>query len=154
MTDDFEDYSKPLDNPAHELFAQKLAEGENQSAAYEMAGYEPDRGHASRLASNGSVQKRVAYLQSVAAERAIVSLEERTRRMLEAEEGARGAVKLDPTVVGYKQLSDMYMSTAKLNGLIVDKTQHTGGQVIKVDPGPLTEEDREFLDGLSKLLQT
>ena len=41
---------KPLGNARHERFAQGVASGMSATGAYEDAGYEPDRGHASRLA--------------------------------------------------------------------------------------------------------
>lgn len=56
-----------LSNPRHERFAQELAKGETADAAYQTAGYSPDRGHASRLAANGSIVARVAELQAVTA---------------------------------------------------------------------------------------
>ena len=33
------------------------------------------------------------------------------------------AAQADPSVAAYKALSDIYMATAKLNGLIVDKSK-------------------------------
>jgi hypothetical protein len=59
-----------LENAKYELFAQALAKGRSQDAAYADAGFKPDRGHASRLASNGDVQRRVAALKARIAEKA------------------------------------------------------------------------------------
>ena len=53
---------KPLDNARHERFAQGVASGKSATGAYEEAGYEPDSGHASRLAGNGSVSDRIQEL--------------------------------------------------------------------------------------------
>ena len=64
-----------LSNPRHEKFALGLAQGKPAINAYELAGYKPDRGAASRLSANVSIQARVAELQGKAAERAIVTLE-------------------------------------------------------------------------------
>ena len=65
--------SGPLKNPRHERFAQALATGMTQDAAYREANYKPDRRHASRLATNGDIQARVAELQERAAEKAVVT---------------------------------------------------------------------------------
>lgn len=58
---------EPLDNARHERFAQGVAAGKSATGAYEDAGYEPDTGHASRLAGNGSVAERVEELLDRAA---------------------------------------------------------------------------------------
>lgn len=58
-----------LKNPKHERFSQELAKGKSQTEAYEKAGYKPDRGAASRLSTNVSIQARVAELQARVAER-------------------------------------------------------------------------------------
>lgn len=64
-----------LTNPRWERFAQELAKGKSQAEAYETAGYEQNRGNATRLKANESVLKRVAELQSRTAERAVVTAE-------------------------------------------------------------------------------
>lgn len=61
-----------LPNPRHEAFAQALAKGKSADEAYQMAGFKPDRGNASRLTANDSVQARVAELQGMAADRVVV----------------------------------------------------------------------------------
>lgn len=62
-----------LDNPKHERFAQELAKGRTEGEAYVLAGYASDRGNASRLTANDSVQARVAEIVERAAVRAEVS---------------------------------------------------------------------------------
>jgi phage terminase small subunit len=52
-----------LKNTKHEKFASELAKGASMTAAYKAAGYKPNRQHASRLATNGDIQARVAELQ-------------------------------------------------------------------------------------------
>jgi phage terminase small subunit len=49
----------PLRNTRHECFAQELATGKTADEAYQIAGYKPDRAHASRLAANGNIRGRV-----------------------------------------------------------------------------------------------
>lgn len=54
---------EPLKNVRHEKFAQNLAEGKGVSEAYVEAGFEPNRGNASRLKATESIQLRVAALK-------------------------------------------------------------------------------------------
>ncbi len=58
---------KPLGNTRHERFAQARVAGMSATGAYEDAGYEPNRSHASRLDSNGNVAERVEELLEQAA---------------------------------------------------------------------------------------
>jgi phage terminase small subunit len=53
-----------LQNARHEAFAQELARGKAAEAAYQAAGYKPDRGNASRLTANDSIRARVAELKA------------------------------------------------------------------------------------------
>lgn len=46
------------------MFAQTVAQGTSLIEAHEQAGYVPDYGHASRLASNGKVEERISELQA------------------------------------------------------------------------------------------
>ena len=48
-----------LPNNRHELFAQGLATGLSADAAYQAAGYKPNRGNAATLKANQSISKRV-----------------------------------------------------------------------------------------------
>lgn len=63
-----------LSNGRHELFAQELTTGLTADAAYEAAGYRPNRGNAARLKADDSIQARVAELQRRGAERAEASI--------------------------------------------------------------------------------
>jgi phage terminase small subunit len=70
------DHSMPtLKNPRHERFAQELATGKSADAAYVSAGYRANRSNAARLSANQDIQKRVAEIQSLGAERAAVTVE-------------------------------------------------------------------------------
>jgi phage terminase small subunit len=64
-----------LSNPRHERFAQELAKGKSANEAYVLAGYEENRGNATRLNANESIQSRVAEIQSRGAQRAEVTVE-------------------------------------------------------------------------------
>jgi len=52
-----------LENPKHEEFALRLARGEKQGEAYVKAGYSPNKGAASRLATTPRLQDRVEELR-------------------------------------------------------------------------------------------
>jgi phage terminase small subunit len=64
-----------LRNPRHERFAQGLATSKTADAAYGLAGYRGNRSNAARLSANQDIQKRVAEIQSLGAERAAVTVE-------------------------------------------------------------------------------
>lgn len=57
--------------PRHELFAQNLAKGMAQGAAYEAAGFKSSDSGASRLARNVKVQARVLEIKAEIAARVI-----------------------------------------------------------------------------------
>ena len=64
-----------LRNTRQEAFAQNLAKGMTQEAAYAQAGYKPSDAHAARLAGNGRVQERVCELMAPAVKAVEVSVE-------------------------------------------------------------------------------
>ena len=65
-----------LKNIKHENFAQGIAKGMSQDAAYTAAGYKQHRGNASTLRSKQNVIDRIAELSAAAAERAAKTLDE------------------------------------------------------------------------------
>lgn len=86
-----------LQNARHERFAQNLAKGMSQDAAYEAAGYKANRGNASTLASDQNVSKRVAELSERAADAVVLSkswvierLIQNVDRAMQVEEIKRG----------------------------------------------------------------
>jgi phage terminase small subunit len=128
-----------ISNPRHEKFAQVLAEGKPAINAYEMAGYKPDRGAASRLSANVSIQARVAELQGKAAESAIVTLE---GLIQEAAELQVAGLKLNQISAAVAALT----AKAKLAGFWVDKAESTNtNYVVSAEPEPTREEwETEF----------
>ena len=86
-----------LGNPRHERFAQELATGKTADAAYGLAGYRENRSNAARLSANQDIQKRVAEIQSLGAERAAITVEtliaqaEAARSKAMAEKGGANA---------------------------------------------------------------
>jgi hypothetical protein len=80
-----------LSNTRHERFAQELAAGKPADEAYQLAGYRPDRAHASRLAANGNIRARLTEPQNAAAEEAGVTLESLIREAADIQQKAVAA---------------------------------------------------------------
>ena len=97
-----------LSNQRHELFAQYLASGMTQDAAYEAAGYEPDRGNASRLTAHDSVVARVQELQQENRKRNNVTLDSMTKRFNEAIDKASGDGSHPAVMAGLFNLSKLH----------------------------------------------
>ena len=108
-----------LQNPRHERFVQELATGKSADAAYVAAGYSANRSNAARLSANQGVQKRLAEIQSLGAERAAITVEtliaeaEAARTKAMAEKGGAAAAVAAVT------------SKAKLAGLWREKIAQT-----------------------------
>jgi hypothetical protein len=73
MPDMKTDESEPLTCAKKEKFAQLVASGVSFSAAYSQAGYKPNRGNATRMKANESIQARVSFLQKNTANRAQIT---------------------------------------------------------------------------------
>jgi phage terminase small subunit len=65
-----------LPNAKHEAFAQAIAKGMTQEAAYAEAGYKPHRGNAATLRANQSISDRVDELMAAAAKRSAKTLDD------------------------------------------------------------------------------
>lgn len=63
-----------LPKPKHERFAQELAQGKTEVEAHEIAGYSPNDGNASKLATKPEIQDRVKEITGNAAMRAEVTV--------------------------------------------------------------------------------
>jgi len=120
-----------LENPKHERFAQAIAKGKSQAEAYESAGYAPSEPHASRLASNGKVQARVAELQDIGSLRAEVTIASLIQEAAEIQ----AAAKADKQ---YAAATSALTAKAKLAGLWVDKNENTNRNV---DPARVTDAE-------------
>lgn len=108
-----------LTNPRHERFAQELAKGKTQAEAYAEAGYKPSESNASTLRSNQKVQARLSELQDRAAVRTEITVAGITERLLKI--AAKGEESSDAPMLQAARAS--LMDAAKLNGLIVDKSE-------------------------------
>lgn len=111
-----------LKNQRHELFAQGLAKGLSQDAAYEAAGFKPSRSNASRLSTNENVIARVTELKERAAARTEITVAGITERLLNI--AAKGEQSNDAPLLSVARAS--LMDAAKLNGLVIDKGQLSG----------------------------
>lgn len=109
----------PLANTRHERFAQELAKGKTADEAYQLAGYAENRGNATRLKANESVQNRVSQLQGKAAVRTEITVAAITDRLLAIAAKGEGTDEAPMLSVARASLMD----AAKLNGLIVDRTE-------------------------------
>jgi len=109
-----------LSNARHERFAQELAKGKSADEAYVEAGYSENRHNAHRLKTNEHVLKRVAELKERAAVRAeisVASITDDLRRIAQKGESLGEAS-------GLSVARAALMDVAKLNGLIVDRSEN------------------------------
>ena len=84
-----------LPDPRQELYAQHRAKGKTQVQAYELAGYVPDDGHASRMeAGNGRIGERIAELQQLSAELALIDNKWVLERLKDVAEKCMSAVEV------------------------------------------------------------
>lgn len=80
-----------LPNQRHERFAHALANGKTADEAYQLAGFKPNRGNATRLKANESIAGRVAELQAMTAERVVVDREWVLTKLIENATNNQGA---------------------------------------------------------------
>lgn len=118
-----------LDNPRHERFAQELAKGKTADEAYQIAGYKPNRGNASTLKAKQNIEARVSEILNRGAERAECTVASIIDELEEARSLANRIEQPSPMVAAS-------MGKAKVAGLLVDKTEHTGK-----DGGPIEHSD-------------
>jgi phage terminase small subunit len=138
----------PLKNQRAELFCQFVAKGEPDGRAYAAAGYRPDPGHASRLASNGKVKQRIAELQSKAAARVEITA---AKLLADLE-----SIKAQAQKAG--QLSAAARATeiqAKLAGLMVERREvsQTKTSGPELDLNKLTDADWTVLESLRPVFE-
>jgi phage terminase small subunit len=149
----------PLPNARHEAFARALVEGRSINESYEAAGYSKNRGNASRLNANESIQARVAELQTAAARASEVTVQSLLGELETARERADSAEQYSAAVRAIE-------AKARVSGLLVQKIEvkdisedfdnaETPEQVAAIlakgmtEGRQLTAEDRE---GLASLL--
>ena len=125
----------------HEMFCLEVAKGISAPKAYKLAGYRPNDSHASRLLSRRQIADRVAQLLELVGSRTVeitaVTAASATQRLLTIADKAEALV----TSSGYSVARQAIMDVAKLNGLIVERSQ-------SVEPNPfdlMSATDREIL---------
>lgn len=126
-----------LTNPKHERFAQELAKGQTADESYVTAGYKPSRPHASRLATKGNIQARVAEILERGAVRAEVTVASIIAELDEARALAKEQGQAPPMIAAS-------MGKAKVAGLLIDRTEMTGK-----DGGPIKTEEVSARDKLN-----
>jgi phage terminase small subunit len=126
----------PLKNHQRERFVQALIKGEAMGDAYVAAGYKRNDKNAARLRSNPEVAARIAELQEKAAERAVITVESITSRLLKIAE--KGEAKEDASLLQVARAS--LMDAAKLNGLVIDRSK------FGLDLTNATDEELEILE--------
>lgn len=125
-----------LANPRHERFAQELAKGKSATEAYAEAGYEESRSSASRLLTNANVQARVAELQERAAAKTELTVATITERLIRIADQAEALGEASGLAVARASMMD----AAKLNGLIIERTENVNIEHVVSDDLPTAEE--------------
>ena len=106
----------PLRNARWERFCVALAEGRTGDEAYEIAGFQKNRGNAARLKATEAIRNRLAELQEVAAKDNAITIQSICAELDAANTVARAK----------GQASAMISAAAlraKLGGLMVDKVE-------------------------------
>jgi phage terminase small subunit len=125
----------PLRNAKHERFAHELAEGKSMSEAYQMAGYRPNRSHASRLVTNGNIKGRVAELQDAAAAKTQITIESLIKEAADIQKRATKAGQHSAAIAAL-------VAKAKLAGRWVERAEQRNTNVnYVVSDQPMTEEE-------------
>jgi phage terminase small subunit len=133
-----------LKNARHEKFAQALAKGKSATEAYVDAGYKPSRPHASRLATNGNVVKRVAEIGTRIAEKAEWSAADRLAALKRISDASEDK---DPRVA-VSAISE----ANKMQGSHAPAKHQHGGTIATVDVAKLKGMSNEELDLLERAL--
>jgi phage terminase small subunit len=92
-----------LRNPRHERFARLLASGKTATDAYELAGYKSNRFNAAAMARNPEISARVTQINTVAAERAAVTVESLINEAEQARCGAMAAGQYAAAIAAIKE---------------------------------------------------
>jgi phage terminase small subunit len=92
-----------LRNPRHETFAQLLARGKTATEAHEEAGFKRSRHNASHLAARPEIGARVQQITTLAAERAVVTVESLIQKAEQARVAAMEAGQYSAAVAAIKE---------------------------------------------------
>ncbi len=115
-----------LSNARWEAFAQGLSKGETADQAYQSAGYKPNRGNATRLKANESIQARLAELQERGQRMTDMTKERLTEMLLQDREDARANGQYSAAVSAVEKVG-------KLHGLFIDKSENVNTNYVISD---------------------
>ena len=90
--------SEPLKNSRHERFVLALLEGQSVTAAYEIAGYKPDRKNAARLTQNDDIRRRLNHLKAEVAAKSEVTVQSLLNELEDARQKASNLSQLSAAV--------------------------------------------------------
>lgn len=107
-----------LKNPRHEKFAQQLAKGGSQHAAYAAAGFTGNRSAASTMAQKTDVIARVSELMTRIDEREEIS----TATALEKAKVTKLAIIEELKLIGFARM-DMFFSLTSESDPYIDQTK-------------------------------
>ncbi|MEO6532858.1 MAG: hypothetical protein ABIO06_04700, partial [Pseudolysinimonas sp.] len=129
---------------------QALAKGKSAIEAMTAAGYRTDRGNASRLTANDNIRQRVSELQDKGAKKVEVTIGSLSAELELARAGAMGEKQFSAAV-------SASLGKAKLFGLIIDKTRHSGTvQIVTLttqDLDKLTDNELAALEAAYPVLE-
>ncbi len=126
-----------LKNGRWERFAQELAKGSGINDAYMAAGYKDSPASATRLSRNVKISQRIAQLQERAAVRTELTVADVTENLLRLAKQSEAMA----SEAGAQAARACWMDAAKLNGLVVDKSQVATENVnFEVRDEPMTDE--------------
>lgn len=111
-----------LSNARHERFAQELAKGKTATEAYELAGFKPDDGNASKLASKQPVQDRVQELTGSIAAKVVEETGIDRARILH-ELGTIALSPLGSEVVRSADKRAALVDYARIEGWVIERTE-------------------------------
>jgi hypothetical protein len=123
----------PLLNARHEAFARAMFEGCSADEAHTKAGYSKNRGNASRMKANESIQSRVAELQTEAARSSAITVESICRELDEANAVAREKGQANAMV-------SASALRARLAGLLTQKIEVSHNTGMTVDDENTSED--------------
>lgn len=109
----------PLKNPRHEAYCQARVTGKTLEDSQESAGLKRNKWNACRMERRPEVKARMDELKERAADKAVVTIEGITDRLLKI--AKKGEDKEDAPLLQLARAA--LMDAAKLNGLIVDRSK-------------------------------
>lgn len=137
-----------LKNQRHELFAQHLFAGKTADEAYELAGFKPNRGNATRLKANESIQARVKELQGAVVRKTVISKEWVIEKLIAVHNSAvEGNPVLDRyghaterTIVNHAGANKALELLGKELGMFVERRENTNRNISEAPSEELRAE--------------